>query len=146
MTNPSPLAFELVGRRAFTDDDFTNADQRICICSRSSSKHKKNDVYSRAPWRRMQCRWYAAAPEPTSRPLTNVNTADAAVETRTLVDENPPRKKQFSLCITNSKQYSSVEAVALHWKVYTVCLVQVLVGLGYSTEYGVLIHVTAVLH
>ena len=35
----------------------------------------------------------AAAPEPTSRPLTNVNTADAAVETRTLVAENPPRKK-----------------------------------------------------
>ena len=35
----------------------------------------------------------APLPQLAARPQTNVNSADAAVETRILVDENPPRKK-----------------------------------------------------
>ena len=78
--------FKLVGCRAFL-----NAELK-CVFSPS-----RNDD-----------EWNAGAvaplPQLAARPSTNV---DSAVETRILEDWNPPRKKQFSLWIINSKQYSS---------------------------------------
>ena len=49
----------------------------------------------------------APSPQPSiARQMKNVNTADAAEETTILEDQNPPRMKQFRLCIVNRKQYS----------------------------------------